>query len=116
MYEQRQDHVDAKHPAGDGRAFAVAASVLAPRSSGPPLHVLPSLDVTYQVVEGRVTFRIGDVELEALAGATVVVPRWTPHTYANTGGKVARVLIEWTRGADNGQIDESRIVGPPLPR
>src|SRR5207245_3240131 len=72
MYGQRQYHVDAKHPSGDGRAFAVVASVLAPRSSGPPLHVLPSLDVAYQVVEGRVTFRIGDVELEALVGATVV--------------------------------------------
>jgi len=27
---------------------------------------------------------------------------------------VTRVLILWTRGRENGQLDESRIVGPPL--
>jgi mannose-6-phosphate isomerase-like protein (cupin superfamily) len=114
MNEQRVNDIDAVNPGGDARTFAVVASMLKPRAAGPPLHVHPSLDVTYHVVEGNVTFRIGDVVLTALPGSSVRAPRWAPHTYANRGRDCARLLIEWTRGDDNGQIDESRIVGAPL--
>jgi mannose-6-phosphate isomerase-like protein (cupin superfamily) len=50
----------------DAGAFAVIENVLAAESAGPPLHVSPSLDETFYVLEGRASFRVGDVLFTAL--------------------------------------------------
>jgi mannose-6-phosphate isomerase-like protein (cupin superfamily) len=96
----------------DAGAFAVIENVLAAESAGPPLHVSPSLDETFYVLEGRASFRVGDVLFTALTGASVFVPHGTPHTYANPSGQRTRVLVVCR--ASETEAHGCRIVGGAL--
>ncbi|SRR6266545_1481070 len=97
-------------------ALAILELVVAPNTSGTPLYEQPSLDETFYVVEGRLTFRVGDVLLTALPGASVFAPRGIARSYSNHSADVARVLIICSPGTENdrGLAHETRIVGPPL--
>src|ERR1051325_783606 len=57
------------------------------RGSGPDyLHVHYSDDEAWHVLEGTLTFRFVDRQVEASAGTTVFVPAGVPHTYFVAGG------------------------------
>jgi mannose-6-phosphate isomerase-like protein (cupin superfamily) len=58
-----------------------------------PLHTHEDEDEAWYVLEGRLGFRIGDVETDAGAGDAVLVPARTPHTYRNAAGTPARYVI-----------------------
>lgn len=61
--------------------------------SGPGyLHVHHSDDEAWHVLEGVLTFRFADGQVEALAGTTVFVPAGVPHSYFEADGP-ARYLI-----------------------
>ena len=63
------------------------------RGSGPDyLHVHYSDDEAWHVLEGTLTFRFVDRQVEASAGTTVFVPAGVPHTYF-VGGEPTRYLI-----------------------
>ena len=94
-------------------ALAVVETVVVP-GSGPPLHTHPSLDEHIYVLEGTLSFRVGDALFTALPGASVSAPRGTPQTYSNRSGKVARVLLVCTPEHSPPAIHHSEIVGPPL--
>jgi mannose-6-phosphate isomerase-like protein (cupin superfamily) len=66
-----------------------------PRFIAPP-HVHHSDDEAWYVLEGRLRVQIGDKEMEAGAGAAVMVPRGTPHTYWNPGPEPVRYLLLMT--------------------
>ncbi len=52
------------------------------RGSGPAyLHVHHSDDEAWHILEGSVTFKFADGEIEATAGTTVFVPAGVPHAY-----------------------------------
>ena len=52
------------------------------KGSGPDyLHVHYSDDEAWHVLEGTLTFRFVDRQIEASAGTTVFVPAGVPHTY-----------------------------------
>jgi mannose-6-phosphate isomerase-like protein (cupin superfamily) len=98
-------------------ALAVFEVLVPPLTVGPPLHVHPSLDATYYVLEGRLVFRVDDVALTALPGASVFARRGSPQAYSNQAPAVARVLVVCTPGSaavGDGAGHVSRIVGPPL--
>src|SRR5438093_7606664 len=73
--------------------LAVMENRVAADFAGPPLHVHPDFDETFYVLAGELTFQLGDRRLTAAAGTLVFAPGETPHTYANLGGKEARVLL-----------------------
>ena len=61
--------------------------------SGPNyLHVHYSDDEAWHVLEGTLTFRLSDKQVEAPAGTTVFVPAGVPHAYFESHGP-ARYLI-----------------------
>ena len=63
------------------------------RGSGPDyLHVHYSDDEAWHVLEGSLTFRFVDRQVEASAGTTVFVPAGVPHTYF-VAGEPTRYLI-----------------------
>jgi quercetin dioxygenase-like cupin family protein len=111
-------------------ALAVIETVIEPDAGGPALHVLPSLDESFYILQGKLTFQVGDALFIALQGASVFAQRGTPHTYANQSGEAARVLIVCTPGVElsdgaastdarttrGDTIHRSDIVGPPLER
>ena len=61
-----------------------------------PLHVHHADDEAWYVLEGELGFRLGDEEVVATAGAAVIAPRGTPHTYWNSGETEARYLLVMT--------------------
>lgn len=76
----------------DGR-LAVVENVVSAGFGGPPLHVHPSFDETFYVLEGELTFRIRDEIVIQPTGSLVFAGGSVPHTFANQSGSDARVLI-----------------------
>jgi quercetin dioxygenase-like cupin family protein len=99
-------------------ALAVLEIALAANTAGPPLYEHVSLDETFYVLEGRVTFRVGEAAFVSLPGAPVVVPRGIPHSYANHHEERARLVAVCSSGAEDAlgssEAHRSLIVGPPL--
>lgn len=56
-------------------------------------HVHPKMEETWEVLSGRAGFRIGDEELHAGPGDTVVAPPGTPHWGWNESGGQTALLI-----------------------
>jgi quercetin dioxygenase-like cupin family protein len=62
--------------------------------SGPGyLHVHHADDEAWHVLEGTLTFRLGDREVEAPAGTTVFVPAGVPHDYYESQGPSRYLII-----------------------
>jgi mannose-6-phosphate isomerase-like protein (cupin superfamily) len=84
-----------------GDSFVVAEWKDAGGPMGPPrwiapLHLHHSDDEAWYVLEGRLCVRSGTEVIEAGAGAGVLVPRGTPHTYWNPGPGLTRYLLVMT--------------------
>jgi mannose-6-phosphate isomerase-like protein (cupin superfamily) len=81
-----------------GNSFVIAEWRDAGGPPGPPrpiapLHVHHQDDEAWYVLEGTVCVRSGDQIIEAHAGAGVLVPKGTPHTYWNPGPAELRYLL-----------------------
>jgi mannose-6-phosphate isomerase-like protein (cupin superfamily) len=61
-----------------------------------PLHLHHRDDEIWYVLEGTLRVQVGDRAVEAHAGAAVMVPRCTPHTYWNPGPGRLRYLLVMT--------------------
>lgn len=48
------------------------------------------------MLEGKLCVKVGDATVEAAAGAAVLVPRGTPHTYWNPDPAPVRYLLVMT--------------------
>src|SRR5215813_2715302 len=58
----------------------------------PPLH-RHDFDETFYVLEGELTFQLGDDLVTRRAGELAFAARGAPHTYANLSGAPARALL-----------------------
>jgi mannose-6-phosphate isomerase-like protein (cupin superfamily) len=58
-----------------------------------PLHVHHADDEAWHVISGALRFRFGNEQAVAPAGATVLVPAGTPHTFGNAGPEPSRYII-----------------------
>lgn len=71
------------------------------RGGGPDyLHVHYADDEAWHVLEGTLTFRFVDKEVEAPAGTTVFVPAGVPHTYYEAAGTTRYLMIMTPRLRD----------------
>ena len=61
-----------------------------------PLHLHHNDDEVWYVLEGRLCVKSGEETIEAGAGAAVLVPRGTPHTYWNPDPGPVRYLLVMT--------------------
>ena len=78
--------------AATGRSFEIYEW----SGSGPDyLHVHYADDEAWHILEGTLTFRFADKQIEAKAGTTVFVPAGVPHTYF-VAGEPTRYLIVLT--------------------
>ena len=82
-------------------SFVVAEWQDAGAPPGPPRWIAPKHlhhkdDEAWYVLEGVLRVLVGDKEVEARAGAAVMVPRGTPHTYWNAGTGRLRYLLVMT--------------------
>ena len=101
--------------------------------AGPPLHH-HDFDETFYVLEGELTFALGDDRFTCRRGELAFAPRGVPHTLAELSGADARYLLVINpagferyfdriaaaqAGADPpagalGPIPETIVVGPPI--
>jgi quercetin dioxygenase-like cupin family protein len=72
--------------------YALWEAVVLP-DGGPPLHVHSREEEGFYVLEGEITFQVGDKRLVAGPGVFANMPVGTPHSFKNESGKTARLLI-----------------------
>src|SRR5438132_4301349 len=72
--------------------YALWEAVVSP-GGGPPPHVHSREEEGFYILEGEITFTIGDQRLVASAGTFANMPVGTPHSFKNESGKPARMLI-----------------------
>ena len=88
---------------------------------GPPLHH-HDFDEAFYVLEGEVTFRLGDELVARGAGTLTFAPRGSHHTLANLGDRPARYLLVCTPAGFERRFDpeprkpypETIFVGPRI--
>ena len=94
---------------------------VAPPKNGPPLHVHRDDDESFCVLEGEITFYVGDAVIHAKTGSFAFAPKGVPHTFV-VGAHGARYLvISEPAGfeqfvAEAGVPAESRTLPPPADR
>jgi mannose-6-phosphate isomerase-like protein (cupin superfamily) len=87
---------------GDARSsFVIAEWRDAGGPVGPPRYIAPRHvhhqdDEAWYVLEGAMRVQMGEKEMEVRAGAGVLLPRGTPHTYWNAGTGPLRYLLIMT--------------------
>ncbi len=75
-----------------GGGFALVEHLLAPRSIAAPVHIHTREDEFSFVLEGRVSIKAGEEEIEAEVGDLVFKPRGEWHTFWNATDEPARLL------------------------
>jgi quercetin dioxygenase-like cupin family protein len=97
---------------GEGRTIAVVGDVyrllatgedtngkyalweaIVPPGGGPPPHVHSREEEGFYILEGEITFQIGEKRLVASAGTSANMPVGTPHSFKNESRKRAKMLI-----------------------
>ncbi|MEU2879695.1 cupin domain-containing protein [Streptomyces sp. NPDC007070] len=79
-----------------GHRLAIAESVLAPHTQGPPQHRHARHDEGFYILSGTVRFTVGGEDHDAAAGTLVMVPPGAPHTFADLTDRPAVMLSTFT--------------------
>jgi quercetin dioxygenase-like cupin family protein len=66
---------------------------IVPPGGGPPPHVHSREEEGFYILEGEITFQIGEERIVAGAGMFANMPVGTPHVFKNESGNPARMLI-----------------------
>ena len=103
-----------------GGLVGVGVANMPPRTSGPSLHVHTREDEGAYVIEGELTFVVGNQRFTAGPGTFVWLPRDTPHTFANLGDEPVRAVgVIVPGGLENMFAEQAEyfhsLEGPPDP-
>jgi quercetin dioxygenase-like cupin family protein len=94
----------------DGRFGLV--EILVKPGDGSPWHVHPEEDEWFYVLDGQITFYVGDTRLDFGAGGFAYGPKGVPHTFIGAGDRPARALVGFAPMQFEGFLRE---VGEPAP-
>jgi quercetin dioxygenase-like cupin family protein len=72
--------------------YAQWEAIVSP-GGGPPPHVHSRENEGFYILEGEITFQIGEERIVATAGTFANVPIGTAHSFKNEGDHTARMLI-----------------------
>jgi mannose-6-phosphate isomerase-like protein (cupin superfamily) len=75
----------------DGK-YALMEALVGP-GGGPPPHVHSREEEAFYILEGEITFQVGDQIIVATPGMFANVPVGTTHSFRNDGKKTAKMLI-----------------------
>ena len=100
--------------------FSLAEATIQPGTSGPPPHSHRELLDSFYVLEGTLTVRVDDREVEASPGSYACVPPGIVHTFSNRNADPVRFLNLNTPGGWEDYIRDlaasTPADGPPDPR
>jgi mannose-6-phosphate isomerase-like protein (cupin superfamily) len=85
---------------------------------GPPAHLHKQHQEAFFVVEGTLTFRVGEETLEAKAGSFIFIPPGVTHSFSNPTNAPARCVNAYVPGGIEGffvEIAEAFASGDPDP-
>lgn len=91
-------------------AYALWEATVLP-GGGPPPHVHRREEEGFYVLEGEITFTIGEKRVVATAGTFANMPVGTPHSFKNESDRPARMLISVVPAGLEGMFFE---VGQPV--
>ena len=77
-----------------------------PAGTKSTLHLHHDSDEVAYVLEGEVTFMIGDAVTVGGPGACAFMPRGVPHAWKSTGAETGRVLFLYTPAKAGGLLEE----------
>ena len=66
---------------------------IVPPGGGPPPHVHSREEEGFYILEGEITFQVGDERILAKAGTFANMPVGTPHSFKNESSHPAKMLI-----------------------
>ncbi len=66
---------------------------IVPPGGGPPAHIHRREQESFYVLEGTITFQVGEEQVVATAGMFAHIPMGTLHRFRNTSDKPARMII-----------------------
>jgi len=72
--------------------YALWESIVPP-GGGPPPHLHSREEEGFYILEGEITFHVGDERIVATAGMFANMPVGTPHFFKNESDKSAKMLI-----------------------
>src|SRR3954462_6813351 len=72
--------------------YAMWEAILPP-GGGPPPHVHSREEKGFYILEGEITFQIGNERIVAKSGMFANMPVGTPHSFNNESGEPAKMLI-----------------------
>jgi quercetin dioxygenase-like cupin family protein len=96
--------------------------VVVPMGYGSPWHTHTEEDEWFYVLDGEITFYVGDERLDLSAGSFAFGPKGVPHTFIGASSENARTLIGFAPFQFEGFLREvgqpapERAVPPPLDR
>jgi quercetin dioxygenase-like cupin family protein len=85
---------------------------LVPPGGGPPPHTYSQEEEGFYILEGEITFTMGDQRLVVSPGTFANMPVGTPHSFKNESGRLARMLISVAPAGLEKMFFE---VGVPMP-
>lgn len=89
-------------PQDSGEDFSLHEFVVPAGSYGPPPHVHTQEDEAFYVLEGTLSFQLGEKSIRAEAGTAVFAPRGIVHRFWNDTVKDARALVYVTPAGFHG--------------
>jgi len=92
-----------------GGAYALIEGTVV--GDGPPPHIHTTEEEAFYVLEGELNVLVGERTVTATAGAFVLVPRGTVHTFSKAGTASAKILIIISPAGFEKFFEE--IAGPP---
>ena len=98
----------------DGR-LALLQATLEPDTEGPKAHLHRTVVDMFFVLEGALTVRLGDDELELPAGSFAAVPPGVVHTFANRSEHLVRFLNLSVPGGFEKYLREAAALGSEGP-
>ncbi len=104
-----------------GGQYALIES-LSPKGTEPPRHIHSREDETFYVLEGEITFYVGDETYAATPGAFVSAPRGVPHSYTFETDVIRMLVLvapggfeEFFRDPRSSEPARAAELPPPLP-
>jgi quercetin dioxygenase-like cupin family protein len=86
---------------------------IARKGNVPPRHIHHREDETFYVIEGEMTFSIGDRTLKATPGTVVFAPRDIPHSFTIDSEQV-RILVQLTPAGGEGFFKACSVPAPSM--
>ena len=87
-------------------AYRLFESTVPPSGQGAPPHIHELAEEGFYVLEGALSFRLGERDLVAEAGSFVLVPRGTAHAFHNPLPQPARYLVIWSPASAGRYFEE----------